>query len=673
MASPSPRHHVRTSSAGSPKAVITRSPRGGPRTYARQEPAALDKFFKARLGEKDSDELDLPPLVPSGADSDSDEDSDEDDFADDPFLGGSPNRFKPLFYPALAPYESPTKKRVKQSITPLAFAPRTVKSEERYSLPSHLTSTAAAEDDNDESDDARFEGLPLTPLDHRPHITTVSLDPTACVNCGEAGPAAAATATIAFVQLDPCAHVLCTHCLAMLVNATSNEPPRKGDCFACQKEIASFQGIAFATGPRTAHKTPEKRSTRNGPFSTPQTIPGLSPFRNLNWSDDLLSSPGTSPQRSALLGVSSIWLVHGFYSSPATKAELAQTSTWPVVRVDNIPWDLKVSDVMDWIPTSVSLIPDSANALSIHILCNRADCRTLNMCFIELPNLAAAHALIRLKNAKLICGRPISVVLSSQTELLETVFPGWTPGFDGIDAANPEEEGVLLTPGDLEGLVDLCALELPHAIKAPERPFLQLVTIIVKLPWHQPEVYNLKLTARIIKAVHTAITMLASGIKHLNNDTTSKLLQIMLNAVTICPGFRESEKAKLLSAAENSFSSISTNPTTPTRRSSLVHDQLQSFPVPTTPSPLSTPPRAPRAPHTPSPLRHSFPAPPVRFAATPTPLPPSPVRQPFIVAAGAEATPTPPAQVDFGALAHSFGLDEDVVRSILLQGLQQMI
>ncbi|KAK4698199.1 hypothetical protein P7C70_g8087, partial [Phenoliferia sp. Uapishka_3] len=539
----------------------------GSPTYRRAAPASLDRFFSSRMRQpgENSIEIPLPSLVPSNGDSDSD--SSDDDH--EPELDAPPhllnfsaaNRYIPLIFPALSPYASPQKST---QVTPPPVPAQSQKVE-NYSIPVHLDAL--------DSDDSRYAAIPLTRLDSRPPLTTVALPPTPCVSCGLGH--LQQTPALAFIVLDTCEHVLCSKCLAMLVNATSNEPPRQGDCFACQLKITGFKGVEFVDsdpiasgkGPSvaTSSRLPATpvRSAKQPFFNEPKTIPGLSPFRNLVWSDvSVPSTPQASPRST--FGSTS--------SSP--KASLMPTA-WPVVRVDNIPWDLSIYDVLDWIPASVPRIPAEDHALSIHILCNRIDCRTLNMCYIELPTLAAAHALIRLKNAKLICGRPISVVLSSQTELLEQIFPAWAPGFDGIDAAAPEEEGVLVTAGDIDGLVELCELKLPHAIKAPERPFLQLATILVKLPWHQPEVFSLKLCVRILRAVQSAISLLVAGSELvLENNLGAKLLQILIEASIACPGleftfraagladtrppgFRESDKTKLQIAAgfESQFTS----------------------------------------------------------------------------------------------------------------------
>jgi len=144
-----------------------------------------------------------------------------------------------------------------------------------------------------------------------------------------------------------------------------------------------------------------------------------------------------------------------------------------------IPWGLTVSQVAEWLP------PDSlpaAAAHPIHILINRQTQHTLNQAYVELASLEKAKTLVRanLKDGK-IGERPIGVALSSQQELIENVFPGWAPGFHGVDASNPSYEGVLITPGELDNLADTFSLDTVWAKRAPERMFLQLATIITKV------------------------------------------------------------------------------------------------------------------------------------------------------------------------------------------------
>ncbi len=65
--------------------------------------------------------------------------------------------------------------------------------------------------------------------------------------------------------------------------------------------------------------------------------------------------------------------------------------------------------------------------------------------------------------------------------MLENVFPGWNPGFQGLDAAEPAYEGSLITPVELDKLAEQFSLTTVWARRAPERMFLQLATIVAKV------------------------------------------------------------------------------------------------------------------------------------------------------------------------------------------------
>ncbi|KAI5478624.1 RNA recognition motif domain containing protein [Pseudohyphozyma bogoriensis] len=370
--------------------------------------------------------------------------------------------------------------------------------------------------------------LHLTQLDSVPKITSINHAPSPCTSCGSHPSSLASTD---FVQLS-CGHVVDKKCLNRLINAASNDPPRPMECFACLEEISGFVGVSFVeengegkeSGAKESSppssptwrsmdveegwKTPKmpKRTLHfnSSPSSSPSRLAELSPYKHFDWSESSvsMSTPSTSSDSGSMR------VPHFSPSKHISSHEILKKTSWPVVRVDNIPWDLSVFDVLDWMPSAVPLPPTSTHALSIHILCSRLDGKTLNQMYLELPTLVDAYTLIRLKDGKKIVGRPISVVLASQFELMQQVFPAWEPGFDADgDAAKPEEEGVLVTNGDLESLLGLCSLETAHATKAPERPFLQLATIL-QLPFHQPEMWDIKLSARLFKTVQTAFELL---------------------------------------------------------------------------------------------------------------------------------------------------------------------
>ncbi|KAM0752175.1 hypothetical protein T439DRAFT_355048 [Meredithblackwellia eburnea MCA 4105] len=447
----------------------------------------------------------------------------------------------------------------------------------------------------------------------------------------------------AFVVLSPCNHPLCGRCLATLVNSASNDPPREPTCFACQSVVDGFKPVEFAFSPHENEKdhvfpvTPVKSIIKSSASST-----SLSPLKNLRWSDESLppTPPNSlngshgrvvfSPIFGGMKGLESSPVFTHEHSSPLVPTSLPSPS-WPVVRVDNIPWNLSIEDVEKWIPASIPRLSISQHALPIHILCNRTDGRTHNYCFIELPTQDTAHSLVRhfSHGSSKINNRPVSVVLASQTELLAAVFPSWSPGFVGVDAVERgSDEQEMLTERELAGILELCKLESPHAAKAPERPFLQLASILLKFPWRQTKLYD---PTRLFGPILAATTTL------IETDFGKTGLGKKLESAVGCTGFDYDQKTKLLIAG--GYEDVVSLPALlPTILSSELtpspNTQHKNSPqMPTSPfhtpikSILKTPTRAPgpRVAHassnSPSPLR--FMSTPIRQPWGPSPTPSS--------------------------------------------------
>ncbi|GAA5964765.1 hypothetical protein JCM21900_000195 [Sporobolomyces salmonicolor] len=245
-----------------------------------------------------------------------------------------------------------------------------------------------------------------------------------------------------------------------------------------------------------------------------------------------------------------------------------QPVDWPVVRLDNIPWEVTVDEIERWLPDG-SLASDlepsmgrieggegkgektGGVTLAVHILCNRADGRTLNQAYVECSSLLAARQLVRSTDGSKLRGRPVHVTRSSQAELLTTLFPTYTPGFGGLGAnANIRKSFApcpLLLQTELTGLLNLCRLESPHACKVPERPYLNLVSILQKLPWHQREVYNAQQIVRLFNTSAAAIEVLGT-VKNRIGDW-GDILTVLVDAVLRCPAFRPVQKNKIVRLA----------------------------------------------------------------------------------------------------------------------------
>jgi len=133
------------------------------------------------------------------------------------------------------------------------------------------------------------------------------------------------------------------------------------------------------------------------------------------------------------------------------------------------------------------------------------DGRTLNQAFVECSSLEAAKTIVRQRDGSRLKMRTVHVALSSQGELLSTVsstttisivpfssscfhseqiFPTYKYGFHGLDAipgGSATKPCPILLQSELNGLLDLCRLENSHALKAPERPYFNFVSILEKV------------------------------------------------------------------------------------------------------------------------------------------------------------------------------------------------
>lgn len=221
------------------------------------------------------------------------------------------------------------------------------------------------------------------------------------------------------------------------------------------------------------------------------------------------------------------------------------------------------------------------------------DGRTLNQAFVECSSVEAAKAIVRSRDGTRLRDRPIHVAMSSQTELLTTVrlrpparlnrsklttrcrqiFPTYKPGFDGLDAKPDRHASVscqLFFESELAGLLRLCRLESPHAFKAPERPYYNIVSIIEKVassfhdlgiserlltcsramgqaPFHQAEAFHLDQVPKLFNACVSAVKTL-KGIKQALNEWR-EILTVLVDAILRCPGFTPTQKRKVVKLA----------------------------------------------------------------------------------------------------------------------------
>lgn len=277
-------------------------------------------------------------------------------------------------------------------------------------------------------------------------------------------------------HLRPCLHPHCNTCINTLVNSSCNDPPPpQMVCFLCSQPVIGFDlPIAFELFQDKYH--PYNNLTLG--IKVPPASIAESFQTSLNRFDSFdIQSPSSDPfdvhlgslssgRRSPVLIDEAIPTSMGDSPlSPTTR----NSCPWPIVRVDNISWSLTVSDILKWLPDGTKCLPPPELCpLPIHILCNPTDGKTLNYCFIEMRNLSTAHFLVRHRHATKIGNRPCSVVLTSPTELYSNILGS----NNKIDEISHDVMKII------QLLLKLCAPQNTSSIKAPERAFFHLMSIL---------------------------------------------------------------------------------------------------------------------------------------------------------------------------------------------------
>ncbi|KAI9140545.1 hypothetical protein BKA69DRAFT_1079518 [Paraphysoderma sedebokerense] len=252
-----------------------------------------------------------------------------------------------------------------------------------------------------------------------------------------------------------------------------------------------------------------------------QLIPG---FRNLtlNWSSTQLpnthnSLPSTSSTDSFrnpfYNGVSNPLtcarlpppLAHQLSSplspmiiDPPDHLSLFGPREYAVIKISNIPWDLTIFDTENFFDR-ISLPISSQQR--VHILMNRATGKTLPDAFVEIRPEDIEEAIKM--DRRYLKGRLIGVSLSSQEELLSHIFPRWRGTWNGVNAvlgtgtkATTSElssrrnhiDLAFLSYEELNQIIAVCRnYKLFFSRKCAQRPFENIISILMKFPWHQKE------------------------------------------------------------------------------------------------------------------------------------------------------------------------------------------
>ncbi|KAF8939743.1 hypothetical protein BGZ58_008831 [Dissophora ornata] len=102
---------------------------------------------------------------------------------------------------------------------------------------------------------------------------------------------------------------------------------------------------------------------------------------------------------------------------------------WAVVRVTNIPWEVSLHDMLSFF-SGIPYPPEHLLPQNVHILMDRATGKTYHSAFVELAlSNHQAGMVAQARNMKVLKGRVVTVELSSQDELMRSIFPKWAGEF----------------------------------------------------------------------------------------------------------------------------------------------------------------------------------------------------------------------------------------------------
>lgn len=226
------------------------------------------------------------------------------------------------------------------------------------------------------------------------------------------------------------------------------------------------------------------------------------------------------------------------------------------VTLSNIPFDVSQKDIKLFFGDQVELPCSTTHAQSIHIMMDRVTGKTQPHCYVEFASVHQALRAIQYGNKRPIKGRIINISFCPMDELLSSTFPSWKTGFTNSKAnqvlSQNSPNSYFITRDEVKSLLIICKnYKLHFSRKCAERPFENIITIVTKYPWEQ---HNLVSSSSQQEEIFNLLKLSIDTLKiHLAKEFIQidrSLLDRMVNAGILCPGFTDSRKSILLQTAD---------------------------------------------------------------------------------------------------------------------------
>ncbi|BGP34788.1 hypothetical protein JCM10296v2_006610 [Rhodotorula toruloides] len=236
---------------------------------------------------------------------------------------------------------------------------------------------------------------------------------------------------------------------------------------------------------------------------------------------------------------------------------------WPLVKVENIPFHTKKSEIEAWLPKD-ALPPRDEVEMPIHLILHRATGRTLPHCYIETASIDAARSLIESKDKSILGDRTIRVKWERPGELLRDLFgqdayfrqPSVTPAAAPLPLLPPQGFNLpaqLISHDDLCYLVSYCERPIDWRERPVERPFYAIVSVLAKFPWSRVDVWNAELRDKVFHATLAIFNKAQECSTCDEGIGFNAICKSILHAAEHCPAFTAEQKKTIRETNRTSF------------------------------------------------------------------------------------------------------------------------
>ncbi|KAJ4147370.1 hypothetical protein LMH87_001894 [Akanthomyces muscarius] len=235
-------------------------------------------------------------------------------------------------------------------------------------------------------------------------------------------------------------------------------------------------------------------------------------------------------------------------------AKQAQPKNYGVVRLGNIPFATKRSEVIAFLGRNSKILNDVEEP--VHIIMEKVTSKTMDA-YVEFMTLEDAMRAVEKHTQNQLSGRPtrlgdrpVDLQLSSQASLMKDLFPvaagvvwkGVTPEIQPVKPNEPwsnfkgfisAEEMVMLVKH----------VEVPHrspfSKECPQRPYECLISTLRKFPWYMTECITVGQRNAMFQTTRDLLRLLLKSLDKGDDTVTlnKQLLRRVAKAAMECPGF----------------------------------------------------------------------------------------------------------------------------------------